>query len=400
MQVIIVGNGIAGTLAAKTLRETDPEVGIEIFAAEPHLYYPRPNLIEFIAGRLPFDRLFAFPEKWYAQHRIEVHTGTPVEKLVPDEHHVLAAGGRRIPYDVLLLANGASAAPPPIPGAEKRGVFTLRTLGDALALLDYLKEHPRAAVLGGGLLGLEIARALRSRGAEVEVVEFFDYLLPRQLDPAGGALLRREIEKTGIRVRLGTVTDEILGGTDVRGLRFKNGLTTEADTVILATGVRPNLDLARDAGLQTDRGVLVDEFLQTSRPRIFAAGDGIQRGDAVYGIIPASFDQARIVAANILGQRKVYEGTVPSNTLKVAGVHLTSVGVVNPQGPGFEEIRLEKPEEGIYKKIVLRNDALVGAIWMGTKTGASAITRGVSQKIPVDKWKRDLLEETFDFALL
>jgi nitrite reductase (NADH) large subunit len=231
-------------------------------------------------------------------------------------------------------------------------------------------------------------------------VEFFDYLLPRQLDPAGGALLRREIEKTGIRVRLGTATDEILGGTDVRGLRFKNGLTTEADTVILATGVRPNLDLARDAGLQTDRGVLVDEFLQTSRPRIFAAGDGIQRGDAVYGIIPASFDQARLVAANILGQRKVYEGTVPSNTLKVAGVHLTSVGTVNPQGPGFEEIRLEKPEEGIYKKIVLRNDALVGAIWMGTKTGVSAITRGVSRKLPVDKWKRDLLEETFDFGLL
>jgi nitrite reductase (NADH) large subunit len=299
-----------------------------------------------------------------------------------------------------LLANGASAAPPPIPGAEKRGVFTLRSLGDALALLDYLREHPRVAVLGGGLLGLEIARALRSRGAEVEVVEFFDYLLPRQLDPMGGAVLRREIEKAGIRVRLGTATDEILGGTEVRGLRFKNGLTAEADTVILATGVRPNLGLAREAGLQTDRGVLVDEFLQTSRPRIFAAGDGIQRGDSVYGIIPASFDQARVVAANILGRKKVYEGTVPSNTLKVAGVHLTSVGTVNPQGPGFEEIRLEKPEEGIYKKIVLRNDALVGAIWMGTKTGASAIARGVSQKIPVDKWKRDLLEETFDFALL
>jgi nitrite reductase (NADH) large subunit len=400
MQIVIVGNGIAGTLAAKTLRETDPEVGIEIFAEEPYLYYPRPNLIEFIAGRLPFDRLFAFPEKWYGQHRLEIHTGTPVEKIVPDEHHVLTVGGRRVPYDFLLLANGAAAARPLLKGVEKRGVFTLRTLGDALGLLDYFKDHPKAAVLGGGLLGLEIARALKSRGAEVEVVEFFDYLLPRQLDPAGGALLRGEIEKAGIRVRLGTATDEILGGNDVRGLRFKNGLTAEADMVVLATGVRPNLGLAREAGLQTDRGVMVDEFLQTSRPGIFAAGDGIQRGDAVYGIIPASFDQARVVAANILGRKKVYEGTVPSNTLKVAGVYLTSVGTFNPQGPGFEEIRLEKPEEGIYKKIVLRNDALVGAIWMGTKTGVSAITRGVSQKIRVDKWKQDLLEETFDFALL
>lgn len=400
MEVVIIGNGIAGTLAAKTLRETDPDVGIEIFAAEPYLYYPRPNLIEFIAGGLPFDRLFAFPEKWYAQHRINVHTGTLVEKVVPDEHYVLAAGGRRVPYDILLLANGASAATPSIPGAEKRGVFTLRSLGDALAILEYVKEHPRAAVLGGGLLGLEIARALKRRGADVEVVEFFDYLLPRQLDPTGGALLRREIEKPGIRVRLGTATDEILGGTEARGLRFKNGLSAEADMVILATGVRPNLGLAREAGLRTDRGVLVDEFLQTSNPRIFAAGDGIQRGDAVYGIIPASFDQAGIVAANILGQKKIYEGTVPYNTLKVAGVHFMSAGIVNPQGPGFEEIRLEKPEEGIYKKIVLRNDALVGAIWMGTKTGVSAIARAVSQKSVVDKWKRDLLEETFDFALL
>jgi nitrite reductase (NADH) large subunit len=400
MQVVIVGNGIAGTLAAKTLRELDPDAGIEVFAAEPYLYYPRPNLIEFIAGRLPFDRLFAFPEKWYGQHRIDVRTGTPVEKIVPDGRHVLVAGGRRVPYDILLLANGAGVAIPPLKGADKAGVFTLRTLGDALGILDRLKDHANVAILGGGLLGLEIARALRSRGAEVEVVEFFDYLLPRQLDPAGGALLRAEIEKTGVRVRLGTATDEILGDAAVRGLRFKDGATMEADLVVLATGVRPNLGLAREAGLRTDRGVIVDEFLETSRPGIFAAGDGVQRADAIYGIIPASFDQARIVAANILGQKKIYEGTVPSNTLKVAGVNLTSVGIVNPQGPGFEEIRLERPEEGIYKKIVLRNDVLVGAIWMGTKNGVNAITRGVTQRISVDKWKRDLLEETFDFSIL
>jgi nitrite reductase (NADH) large subunit len=374
MQAVIIGNGIAGTLAAKTLREMDPDAGVEIFAAEPHLYYPRPNLIEFIAGSLPFDRLFAFPEKWYGQHRIEVHAGIPVEKIVPDSRQVIAAGGRRVPYDALLLANGAGATIPPLLGVDKAGVFTLRTLGDALAILDRLRSRSKAAVIGGGLLGLEIARALRARGAEVE--------------------------KLGVRVRTGTATDEILGDAEVRGLRFKDGATMETDLVVLAMGVRPNLDLAREAGLRTDRGVVVDEFLETSRPGIFAAGDGVQRGDAVLGIVPASFDQARIVAANILGRKKIYEGTVPSNTLKVAGVNLTSIGTVNPQGPGFEEIRLERPEEGIYKKIVLRNDVLVGAIWMGTKTGVNAITRGVTQRISVDKWKKDLLEETFDFSLL
>jgi nitrite reductase (NADH) large subunit len=400
MQTVIIGNGIAGTLAAKTLREMDPDAGIEIFAAEPHLYYPRPNLIEFIAGSLPFDRLFAFPEKWYGQHRIEVHTGAPVEKIVSDGRHVIAAGGRRVPYDTLLLANGAGAAVPPLKGADKAGVFTLRTLADALAILDRLQGRVKAAVLGGGLLGLEIARALRCRGAEVEIVEVFDHLLPRQLDPAGGALLRAEIEKLGVRVRTGTAVDEITGDAEVRGLRFKDGTTAEADLVILATGVRPNIGLAREAGLRTDRGVVVDEFLETSRPGIFAAGDGVQRGDTVLGIIPASFDQARIVAANMLGQRKVYEGTIPSNTLNVAGVSLMSVGTINPQGPAFEEIRLERPEEGIYKKVVLRNDVLVGAIWMGTKNGVNAIARGVAHRVSVEKWKKDLLEETFDFSLL
>jgi NAD(P)H-nitrite reductase large subunit len=399
MQVVIAGNGIAGTLAAKALRETDPGVGIEIFAAEPYLYYPRPNLIEFVAGSLPFDRLFAFPEKWYGQHRIDVRTGVAVERVVPGERYVVA-GGRRVPYDALLLANGAGAAVPPLPGADKAGVFTLRTLADALAILDRLNGRGPALVLGGGLLGLEIARAVRRRGVEVEVAEVFDYLLPRQLDPAGGAILRASIERLGIRVRLGAQAEEILGDADVRGVRFKGGDVVPAGLVILAMGVRPNVGLAREAGLRTDRGVVVDEFLQTSAPGIFAAGDGIQRGDSVFGIIPASFEQARIVAANILGQKKVYEGTVPSNTLNVAGVALTSVGTVNPQGPGFEEIRLERPEEGIYKKIVLRNDALAGAVWMGSKTGAAAIVRGVTQHVAVDKWKRDLLEETFDFSLL
>jgi len=399
MQVVIIGNGIAGTLAAKTLRETDPDVGIEIFAAEPYLYYPRPNLIEFLAGSLPFERLFAFPEKWYGQHRIDVRTGVAVERIVPDARHI-TVGGRRVPYDALLLASGAGAAVPPLPGADKAGVFTLRTLGDALAILDRLNGRGPAVVLGGGLLGLEIARALRCRGVGVEVAEVFDYLLPRQLDPAGGAILRAAIERLGIRVRLGSPAEEILGDAEVRGVRFKGGAVVDAGLVILAMGVRPNLGLAKEAGLRTDRGVVVNEFLRTSDPAIFAAGDGIQRGESVFGIIPASFDQARIVGANILGQKKVYEGTVPSNTLNVAGVALTSVGTVNPQGPGYEEIRLERPEEGIYKKIVLRNDALVGAIWMGSKNGVAAIARGVTQHIPVDKWKRDLLEETFDFSLL
>jgi nitrite reductase (NADH) large subunit len=249
-------------------------------------------------------------------------------------------------------------------------------------------------------LGLEIARAAKVRGADVEVVEFFPFLLPRHLDPPAAALLKSEIEKCGVRVRLNVATEEILGTTDVRGLRFKNGEELPADMVIVAAGVRPNIGLVKEAGLTVDRGVVVNDHLETSHPRIFAAGDGIQHSGRLYGIIPASFDQARLAAANMLGQKKKYEGTVPSNTLKVVGLSVTSVGLVNPEGGGLEEIRLEKKEDGVYKKIVVQNGILVGAIWMGTKNGVNGISRAVTQKLNVGQWKHSLLDDNFDFSLL
>jgi len=400
MKIVIVGNGLAGTLTAKALRDEDKNSEIEIFAKEGYLYYPRPNLIEFIAGRLPYDRLFAFPERWYAQQRLHVRLATPVLRIHPASREVETAGGRRTGYDSLLLAGGAQSFVPPIRGADKKGVFSLRTLDDALEILEWGKARRKAAVIGGGLLGLEVARALSARSAEIEVVESMPHLLPRQLDPRAGAFLKTEMEKCGMRVRVGAATDEILGDHEARGIRFKGGEEIAAETVIIAAGVRADLHLAREAGLPTDRGVVVNDFLETGREGIFAAGDGIQHRGAVYGIIPASFEQSRIAAANILGGKVAYQGTVPSNTLKVAGIHLTSIGNVNPDGGEFEEIRFERPEEGIYKKIVLKEGAAVGAIWLGTKNGVNGITRAVNQRTNIDPWKNDLFDEAFDFSLL
>jgi nitrite reductase (NADH) large subunit len=400
MKVVIVGNGLAGTMAAKTLRELDSGVGIEIFAEESQHYYPRPNLIEFLAGNLSRERVFAFPENWTVRQKIGLHLGTPVRKILPESGEVVVEGGTRERYDALLLADGSTSFVPPIKGAEKKGVFTLKTLDDALTILDFLAAHHGVAVLGGGLLGLEVARALRTRGAAVEVVEFFDRLLPRQLDPEGASLLRRQIEQTGIKLRLGMMTEEITGGEEVGGLRFKNGDPTSCDMVIIAAGVRPNTALAKEVGLGTDRGVLVDDLLRTSRAGIFAAGDNTQHRGRVYGIIPASFEQARAAAYNMLGQEKPYEGTTPFNTLKVAGIYVTSIGIVNPEAGATEELRIARPEAGIYKKVVLQNGRLAGAIWMGTKKGATEISRAVGRNVPAEAWKHALLEDDFDFAVL
>lgn len=400
MRVIIVGNGLAGIISAKTLRELDKKVEIEVFAEEKYHYYPRPNLIEFLAGTIPFERMFAFPQEWYREQNINIHLGKPVTRIFPDSQEIEVAGGKKEKYESLLLANGSFSFIPPFKGTDKKGIFALRTLDDAFELLEYLKNHQRVVVIGGGLLGLEIARAMKSRGAQVDVVEFFDRLLPRQLDIQGASLLKAQVENMGINVHLGLATEEILGQNDVRGLRFKGEREIEMDMAIVAAGVRSNIRLAKEAGLETDRGLVTDDYLRSSNPKIFGAGDVIQHRGRVYGIIPSSFNQARVAASNILGKKEKYEGTVPSNTLKVAGLDLTSVGLVNPEEGTSEEFRKEKKEEGIYKKVVIQKGVVVGAIWMGTKKGVNEISRIISQKINIEKHKISLLEDDFDYSVL
>ena len=400
MKAVIVGNGLAGTMAAKSLRELDASVEIEIIAEEGYPYYPRPNLIEYAAGTLPYERLFPFPANWNERQNIVVRLGTPVVRINPAAGTVVTRDGRTSAFDRLLLANGSTAVIPPVKGADKQGVFVLKTLADAQSILDALTTRRRVAVLGGGLLGLEIARALKTRGAEVSVSEFFDRLLPRQLDPSGAALLRAQVEQLGISVRLGASAEEITGDAEASGLRFHDGSTAEADMVVFAAGVRPNVALAKEADIEVDRGVVVDDTLRTSHPDVYAAGDVAQHRGRVYGIIPASFDQARAAAFNMLGMEKRYEGTVPSNTLKVVGVFVTSVGLVNPESPGYEMIAKEDAGAGTYKKIVLKDGILEGAIWMGTKKGAAEIARLTASRKNVAAWKSEILEDGFDFARL
>jgi len=400
MRVIIIGNGLGGAIAAKILREMGSEVEIDIFTEEKYHYYPRPNLIEFLAGNLPLEKIFAYSEDWYSQQRIEVHLKRPVEKIIPESEEIEVEGGKREKYDALLLAAGSFPFVPPFKGAEKQGVFTLRTLDDALEILEYQKNHRRIAVIGGGLLGLEIARALSSGGASVEIVEFFEHLLPRQLDIQGSSLLKTEIEKMGMKVHLGLATEEILGQDEMKGLKFKGGQKLEADMAIVAAGIRPEIELGKEAGLETDRGLVVNDFLQSSDPKIFAAGDILQHGGKIYGIIPATFAQARLAASNILGDKKKYEGTIPWNTLKVVGLYLTSVGLINSEDETQEEIREERREENIYKKIILQDGIIIGALWFGTKHGVDHISRAISEKKNIEKWKDSILKDDFDFNLL
>lgn len=400
MRAVIIGNGLAGTIAAKTIRELDASAEIIVFAEETHPYYPRPNLIEFLAGRLPYEKLFAFPVEWAERMKIDMRLGVSLKSIDPGGPAVETDGGETVPCDSLLLANGARAAIPPIKGAAGPDVYVLRTLDDALEIRKRLEDGGRAAVIGGGLLGLEIARALGEGGASVRVIEFFDRLLPRQLDDRGSRILSDRIAKMGIEVHLGAVTEEIRAHGTGLLLRLKDGREYASDIVIVAAGVCPRIEPAAAAGLKTRKGVIVDDMLRTDVPGVYAAGDVAEHSGRSYGIIPAAFEQARAAAHNMLGIEKKYEGTVPFTTLKVVGLAVTSVGAVEPESDRDEILFRERPEEGIYKKILIRDGTVAGAVWMGTRKGAAEIAKLAARKASVKKWKNELLDDEFDFSVV
>lgn len=399
MKIVILGSGLSGTICGKTIRELDSAAEIIIIGEERHPYYPRPNLIDYLAGLIPLEKVFAFTEGWAERQRLQIKLGSRAVKLDPEGPAVVFEDGSRQKADYLVLATGACPFIPPLPGTEQAGIFSVRTLDDILELLNFIQSRPEVVILGGGLLGLEIARALNLRGlGMISVVEVFSRLLPRQLDEAGARLLQSHLESLGLKFYVGQEAAEILGNGQVSGVRLKDGQIIPAGVVIIASGVKPRLDLPLAAGLPCARGVIVDDFLRTGCPKILAAGDVAEHRGKVYGLIPAAFDQARALAYNLCGQSKKYEGTVPASTLKIVGIYVTSVGLIAPESADHEVLTLSRPEMGIYKKLVLKDERAVGAIWFGTRKGSQEVIKLVQSGKNIGAFKREILEEDFDFS--
>ncbi|MBC8447712.1 MAG: NAD(P)/FAD-dependent oxidoreductase [Chloroflexi bacterium] len=404
MNFTIVGNGVAGYTAALTLSRLAPGAQIAVYAAEAHPYYPRPLLPEFLAGELDLDRLYLKPVPWYVERNIALHLGTPVAAIIPQKHQITLADGTTTSYDRLLLAAGGHAWVPPIRGADKPGVFTLRTVDDAQAIQIRARSVRRAIVIGCGLLGLEAARALRVLGLKVTMVEFLPRLLPRQLDAEGAAVLQGLIEDQGLEITLNAASEEILGTDGVTGLRLKDGREIEGGLVLVSTGIRSNVALARQAELELNRGVVVDEHLRTSAADIYAAGDVAEFAGGVYGIVPAAIEQARVAAAHMTGDESVtYGGTVLSTTLKVTGIDLTSVGTIVPeQGreAEYQELRRADAARGLYRKLVLKDGRIVGAILLGDKSRVRPVTQLINGGVDVSAHAERLLDDDFDLQAL
>ena len=401
MKVVIVGNGPAGITAAKTIRELNPDSEIVVYSKEPHSYYFRPKLPDLLGGSIESSEIYAYSEDWYRNRTIDVRLGTTVTEISPLEKALVVETGERVSYDKLLLATGSHSFVPPIMGVGRPGVFTLRTIDDAVGIKGYAKGRTKAIVIGGGLLGLEASRGLRSLGLEVTVVEFFPRLLPRQLDEEGASLLRTKIEEMGIRVQLSAESEQIEGDGGVSGLLLRDGRRIEGELVLISAGIRAHAELAERAGIAVNKGILVDEHMRTGTEDVYAAGDVAEFRGTMWGIIPAAIDQAKVAAANIAGRTDVtYEGTVPYTTLKVVGVDLTSIGVVAPEGEGFKEVRAVNPRKGIYKKLVLREGRIVGAIFLGDRKDVTPVNKLITGRVNVAKHTAHLLDEHFDLRTL
>ena len=398
MRFVIIGNGVAGVTAAKALAEGGSGAEVEVYTREAYHYYPRPRLQELLAGQMEIDDVYFRQPAWYEERGIAVHLGTEVREIDTAGKRIILVGGESVDYDRLLLATGGHPFIPPIKGVDKQGVYALRTLEDAKAIRERAMGAERAVVVGGGLLGLEAARALRALGIGVTVLEMAPFLLPRQLDAEGGGLLRELIGAMGIDVVVGAATQAVVGEEWATGVEMKDGERIDGDLIIISAGIRSSVDLARSAGLEVKRGVVVDEHLQTSAEDIYAAGDVAEFEGRVYGIIPAALEQARAAALNMLGEKTDYKGTIFSNTLNVVGIDCASIGTVHPEGEGYEELRSIRA--GVYKKLVLEDGHLVGAILLGDTKDVAPISRLIRQKADVSAYIEDLLNEGFDWRAL
>jgi len=398
---VIVGNGVAGVTAARAVVSADPAAEVHVYGAEPYPYYRRPLLWEFIAGQTEQDALYFRSPDWYAERSIHLHLGIEAVELDTSAHRLALTNGATVEYDRLLLATGGRPFVPPCQGMDKEGVFTLRTLEDALAIKAYVQEASTAVVIGGGLLGLETARALRTAGLEVTVVEFFPHLLPRQLDVEGAEVLQSLLEAQGLGIITGGTTEAILGKGRADGIRLEDGRQVAGELVLFSTGIRSQVTLAQTAGLEVNRGIVVDDHLQTNTQDVFAAGDIAEFGGQVYGIIPSAVEQARVAAANMVTPGSAtYAGTLPSVTLKVAGAELASLGECVAEEDEHRSLRHVDLEAEHYRKLVLRAGRIVGAILLNDKERVRPITQLIERGVDVSAHADHLLDDDLDLRSL
>jgi nitrite reductase (NADH) large subunit len=386
-RLVVIGNGMAGMRTVEELLKLAPDLyDITVFGAEPYGNYNRIMLSPVLAGEKSVDDIILNSRSWYEENGIRLHAGDPVVAIDRTRRIVRSRNGVEAGYDRLLIATGSKPFLIPVPGHTLPGVIAFRDIQDVETMLDAARSHRHAVVIGGGLLGLEAANGLMRQGMSVTVVHVTDSLMDRQLDRSASALLQQALERKGLRFLLKANTAEIVGPDRVTAVRFDDGTEVPADLVVMTAGVRPKIDLAKQAGLHCERAIVVDDTLQTYDPRIYAVGECVQHRTATFGLVAPIWDQARVCGAHLAGAgHRRYVQRATATKLKVTGVELYSAGDFIG-GPDSEDLVLRDPRRGVYKRLVIEDNRVIGAVLYGdVKEGA---------------WYFDLIQSRTDISSL
>lgn len=366
-KLVLVGNGMAGVRCMEEILKLDP-LGFEItiFGSEPHVNYNRIHLSSILQGSASFGDITLHDHEWYERHHIHLYTGETVIEIDKGIQVVKTDRNRIVSYDQLIIATGSVPFSLPIPGADKQGVVTFRTIEDCQRMLESSKKNKNAVVIGGGVLGLEAAKGLLNLGMTVYVVHIGSYLMERQLDETAARMLQKELEGQGMKFLLEKETKEIVGSTGVKGVRFNDGTEVGADLVVMAAGVRPNVQLAKKTGIETNRAILVNDYMETSVPNIYAVGECVEHRGMIYGLVQPLYEQGKALSKRICGiEGPGYEGSVLSTQLKISGVDLFSAGIIHDVDSSNQSIKIYEEVERVYKKVVFQDHKIIGAVLFG-----------------------------------
>lgn len=402
-QIIIIGNSAAGIAAVESIRSKDRDSKIIVISDEDYTAYCRCVLSYYLAGEVKEDRLIYRPKEFYQSNNIDLILGKKATKVDPKKNQIILEDRQRLDYDSLVIATGASAKFPDIPGAKKRGVFGLRTVKDVKEILGLLPVTKTACVLGGGLIGLKAGYALKRRGIDVKVIVKSSQILSQVLDKTCARIIQRHLEANGLEILTGLDATELLGNGDLKAIKLDSGKVIGCEVVIIGKGVSPNVDLVKDTAIEVNEGIAVDKILKTSVENIFAAGDCSEAYDFAWGrhqvnaLWPNAVEQGCLAGKNLLGENLIYGGSIGMNSVEFFSLPVISMGVVREE-EGMEVFSRLDDNNKVYKKIIIRDNRIKGVILLNRIENSGIYLELIRHKTDVSAIKNELLDDAFNYA--
>jgi ferredoxin-nitrite reductase len=392
-RILIIGGSIGGHTAAHTARRLDQDAQITLITEDQYSFYNRLSLTRFLSEEVERVELFDYKPEWYEDNQIEVLTNTRVIGLNAAERMATLSEGRELAYDACILTHGSSANAPPFYRADLPGVYLLRTLDDVEGIIACIHPGTKVAVIGGGVLGLEAAYGILKRGGSVQVFELFPHLMPRQLDQAAAALFTEMVKEKGIEPYVGVSVKEILGKESAEGLTLADGRGFAADLIVVSTGIKPNIHWVKRSGIRCNRGVLVDDRLQTSADSVYAAGDVVEWRGQVIGLWTNAIEQAKVAATNAIGKISFFQGFLPVTILKCLGIQLVSIGEIEEVGDNITSKLKYDSKARTYRRVVYRNGLPIGGILLGTSSGMGDMRKLIENGLELEKLTRKVVPD-------